>query len=717
VRRTLYYRSIVAAVVLGIGGGLSADPGEPHYADRSIDPQFVAMQGPVAPIQPEQPELPEPRIEAGAPEDIESAWGGAVSLSDLPTELAASPVASVVSGEEAAIRGTTDVGDLLEQSGDTGNVMLFTRSPISNEPRIRGYRYAQIRNTVDGACFFPIRPDLDTPLSRIDSSIIRDVSIIDGPYTVRQGPGFAFINVQLKETERCCCGTGVLGHTAGSYDTNGEAWYGTQSFHGGGGNYGYRIGYVQRTGVDFTAGGGFPVAASHNMRNWNCSFGYDPSRDGSFEFSYIRNDLTDIDLPSQINDLALLTADAFQLCYTLENQHLYDHLRINLWYNAGRFRGTPAHKINPWNPGVPLTNLTWGRNYSAGGRMIMTWGTPEDGQLAAGADFTLERHHYLELTSLALFGIAPVKVYDTGLFLDVILPVSDRLVVKAGGRIDLVRTNPEGQVGFIPNGDRPRSFTLGAGYVIGEYELTDELTATAGFGVSQCAPTPTDLYAWLPYLAILQEGPLFFPIGNPDLTEQTAQQIDVGLTADYADFHGGIRGFYSWIDHFITYNWVTTANEDAALAGGELYGELRSNGRLTPFASLSYVEGNVQDVTALYGPLWGIPPLQALVGLRLSDCWDGRKWGMEYRARIVDGQYRTNQTAGSGELPTPGFVTHDMRGYWHINHAVTFVAGVENLGNRNYQEHLDSRIDMNYGHPGGVFRRGRNFYFLVQSEY
>jgi len=68
-------------------------------------------------------------------------------------------------------------------------------------------------------------------------------------------------------------------------------------------------------------------------------------------------------------------------------------------------------------------------------------------------------------------------------------------------------------------------------------------------------------------------------------------------------------------------------------------------------------------------------------------------------------------------LPTQGFVTHDVRGYYRLNQALTFIAGVENLGDAFYLEHLDSRLNLNSLALNGVYRRGSNAYFMIQAEY
>ena len=53
----------------------------------------------------------------------------------------------------------------------------------------------------------PVRQDLDSMISKVDPSLIEDVTVIPGPYGLRFGPAFSFIDVQTLPTP--CCRTGL----------------------------------------------------------------------------------------------------------------------------------------------------------------------------------------------------------------------------------------------------------------------------------------------------------------------------------------------------------------------------------------------------------------------------------------------------------------------------------------------------------------------------
>ena len=85
------------------------------------------------------------------------------------------------------------------------------------------------------------------------------------------------------------------------------------------------------------------------------------------------------------------------------------------------------------------------------------------------------------------------------------------------------------------------------------------------------------------------------------------------------------------------------------------------------------------------------------------------KWGTEFLARVVDNQDRV--ASSLLEQPTAGFTTYDIRGYWQAREGLLLVAGVLNVTDKFYREHLDLRTGR------GVFQPGRSYYFGFELLY
>ena len=170
-------------------------------------------------------------------------------------------------------------------------------------------------------------------------------------------------------------------------------------------------------------------------------------------------------------------------------------------------------------------------------------------------------------------------------------------------------------------------------------------------------------------------------------------------------------------------NGIVFVNTDlATLSGFELNGEVDINRRLSAFGKLGFVEG--RDHTREKGarqlggllrstqfgdnePLPGISPMEAILGLHLS----GRDnlWGVDFNARVVSNQDRIATTLG--EIETPGFTTYDVRSFWQLTNRLLLYAGVENISDKFYREHLDYRSGL------GVTRRGVSGYFGIDFHF
>jgi outer membrane receptor protein involved in Fe transport len=144
----------------------------------------------------------------------------------------------------------------------------------------------------------------------------------------------------------------------------------------------------------------------------------------------------------------------------------------------------------------------------------------------------------------------------------------------------------------------------------------------------------------------------------------------------------------------------------ATLYGFDTYGEYDVLPWLSPFATLSFVEGWDQQRKEA---LPGIAPLNTKAGLRFHEPGQNPRWALEYFARMVATQDLF--AASLNEQRTGGFVVHNLRGYWQARENLLLLAGVENIGNLQYREHLDLRTG------NGVFQPGINFYFGMKVTY
>jgi iron complex outermembrane recepter protein len=432
-----------------------------------------------------------------------------------------------------------------------------------------------------------------------------------------------------------------------------------------------------------------------------------------------------------------------------------------VWYNRTRFEGDtlgegknrqiPTLRQTLFSPsGFDGFGITDGDGSSFGYRSESIFGDPWVDHFAIGTDLILLRQGINDREALLPadannFPLPKSESVDFGFYAERVAEVSDYVRVNTGARLDTIRTSvaeenlDDPYEDFLFNDELDQNFTTWTTYINGQVDLTENLVGTAGFGFGQRPPTLTELYVRSSFIGSLQRG-LTFLDGDYELKPETLKQIDLGVTGNYDRLSVGTNWYYAWIDDYITYDLLTPgAGIDglaagagfvntnlATLAGCEAFGQFQANDHVTFFGILSYVEGTdrTRDETVYLGDtsfdrsgvagvkeeaLPGIPPLDSRFGIMLHDGSPARRWGLEYSLRAVARQTRVATTLE--EIETPGFLTMDTRGYTRLRDGCLLTAGVENLTDRFYREHLDYRSGL------GVFRPGVGFYSGLELNY
>jgi outer membrane receptor protein involved in Fe transport len=742
----------------------------------------IASLQPQPQLRPRQQLAPQTPSPSAARELSLTLFGSGPISPALRSRQAAGPASDVVFGAETRSRATTDAGDLLVKSPRAIGVGVQRRTPIVNDPRVRGSRVGSL--SASGSYWIPARIDLDTPISKIDSAIVSEVEVLKGPYRAIYGPQFNNVDVDWLDTPRYE-GLEWHGATIVDYETNGEQLHGRQRVWGGDQTWGVRLGYGHRTGNDYESGNDTEIPSSYNWGEANIALGRNLDVDTRIEFNLLRVDQNDVEFPGYAFDIDWLVTDAYEVEYVRKDQEYYDEFEVDVWYNRTRFEGNAQREGKrrqfPFfdKIAMPYEGFTDVDAMSTGYRAIVSWGYPEVHQLRVGTDLRFVNQELNEISSFQILAGQP-KVTgansplprsawtNPGLFIEDSLCLTDRLRITVGGRADTVAAeiteDPSnlqhlGSKGvpladILGSDDFDQTFSLGSVYLTGEYELYDNWSLLGGAALAERPPNLTELYVAETFLFVLQNGQNILT-GDPTLRQERLWQLDLGLRYEREFFRFGITGFHAWAQDYITFentgvlsiNQVVeqitlqyVSTDLATFAGFELDADCDLNEWLTPFATISFVDGrdrtrngNFETKRATSGkpkqkiagsprgkssgggaseePLPGIPPLESRLGVRLHEPVDAPKWGVEVSARIVDDQDRV--ASSLLEQPTPGFTVWDFRSYWQATGRLLLIAGVENLGDRNYREHLD------FLSPGGlsVLQPGRSFYFGGELVY
>ena len=596
-------------------------------------------------LQPAPLILPTPQIQPATPlppaatELRYSLFGlGGLEQSILrQSRLGIRPVASdLILGSEASARVTTDVGSLLRKSPKSMGVNVQRRTPIVNDPRMRGSRVGALG--ASGSYWIPARIDLDSMVSKIDSRIVNETVVIPGPYSALYGPGFQFFDIELSRSPRYSASAEVHGLSGIDYNTNGDQWNAIQKIWGGTETWGLSVSYVDRTGSDYLSGDRTRFASGYNSREFDIAFGIDRSPDESLEFNYLRLDQTDVEFPGYAFDIDFLVTDGFDINYQIENGTWFDQIVVDTWYNRTRFEGNaqnPSKRIQfPFLDLIRYVGTTDVDSMSTGCSARANWGDATDSLLTSGIDFRFVKQELNEIASGVGLGLpipffelnSPIPrsfIANPGMFVEQ-SQKAGKLELTVGGRVDFaiadIVDSPSklAQVGLgIPQAsyaelvgtdETQADFALWSLYGSAAFEVNCNLVVTGNIGYAERPPNLTELYAAQPFMFLLQNG-LNTVTGDPTLEHERLFQIDIGASYRIDACHAGVRGFYAQAREYVTFEALSTRpaaaveqinlkyvnTDQAILAGGEAYAEYDAYHWLTPFATIKYVSG--RDMT------------------------------------------------------------------------------------------------------------------------
>lgn len=342
-----------------------------------------------------------------------------------------------------------------------------------------------------------------------------------------------------------------------------------------------------------------------------------------------------------------------------------------------------------------------------GGRIMGTW-VWSDYELRAGADMQVNKHR----SSHDRRWKKDAKFQDYGLFSELSWDVAQQSKVISGVRIDRVIVDNYKEVG--PSG---RNTVMPAGFTRYEYSVSDmPVVLYAGVGYTERFPDYWELFS-------AKLG----PDGSTDTfgqvkTEKTAQ-LDIG--AKYSDdkTNAWVSAYIGHVDDFILFrysahnsNMSQVENIDAMIMGGELGTAYQISEQWKADASLAYSWGKNRTDGS---PLPQMPPLESRFGLS----WENGDWTTAGLIRVVSRQNRVSinegNVVGKDFSQSAGFTIFSLNTAYSMNENIKLSAGVDNIFNKTYSEHLNLAGNSGFGYssntpvsePGRTYWAKLNFTF------
>jgi iron complex outermembrane receptor protein len=232
------------------------------------------------------------------------------------------------------------------------------------------------------------------------------------------------------------------------------------------------------------------------------------------------------------------------------------------------------------------------------------------------------------------------------------------------------------------------------------HDLSTQTSVEVGFARKTRAPSYQERYLWAPLQSTggLADGNNY--VGDVDLDHEVAYQLELGLDWHTERFAISPRVFYHHINDYIQgvagrttamQNMVAASlnpgqpvplkfsNVDAKLYGIDTNWLMAINSEWQLDGTVSYVRGERRDTG---DNLYRIAPLTARTMLSYIQ----PTWRIGVEAETVAKQSKVSNE--NFESKSSGYALFNLSGQYQTSSDIVVTAGVSNLFNRNYQDHL-----------------------------
>tara|TARA_B100001939_G_scaffold341876_1_gene352101 strand:+ start:291 stop:2420 length:2130 start_codon:yes stop_codon:yes gene_type:complete len=657
-------------------------------------------------------------------------------MTDTPTLYIAIP-------KDSGLISPADGGDFLRTlPGVTGSRM----GGHGIDPVIRGQTANQLNIINNGAYIYNGCPNrMDPPSSYADILTTDRVIVQRGYQSVQHGPGGSGGTVIFEhQPPEFDTGETFKAGLAAGYESNGDNVFTAADLAGKMGK-----GYVRATGHfrdagNYEDGNGDEVRSSFTQYGGAIEAGFkNETTEASLGLDYEK--LEDVLFPGAGMDspssesytlrgklrhelagggsLKALEASA----YYSDVDHLMDN--FSLRDRTMMFRASPSQAKT--TGGKIVANLVLGQSELDLGVDLQN--ANHDGQ-RLGNDMTPDMLNFVQSILLP-----DTTVRQIGFFAENVAPMADRMRLKTGLRLDIVDASLDKadeittmSMRRAPNdlyikyyghaAEDQTEHNLG-GLVRLEYDATDDSTFFLGLSRSVRTASATERSI----ASDMGNAPAMNMswVGNPFLKPEKHYQIDLGYGIRKTDWQLLISAYYDKVDDYIFRDHARAQagilvsdgatiyrNIDAELMGLEIEGhaKLSKHWHVSADAAWSYGQNEDLDI-----PLPQIPPLQGQMTLT----YEQADWQLGGRLRAATKQTRIddNPMTGSGRDTgeTPGYVTVDLFGRYAIQKNVTLKAGISNLFDKTYADHLN-RENLDTGAAVQVNEPGRSAYIRFEVK-
>lgn len=611
---------------------------------------------------------------------------------------------------------------------------------VNSDPVFRGMFGSRLKLLTNGGEMLGACPSrMDSPSSYISPETYDKLTVIKGPQTVQWGPGNSAATILFERSPEQFSEPGmrvdgsVLVGSHRRFDRNLDAAIGNS------------LGYVRlmanaSKAHDYNDGDGDRVPSRWNKWNSDVALGWTPTEDtlleltvggGDGESRYAGRDMDGTQFERESVALRFKQENITDTWQALEAQLYYnyaDHIMDNY-----KLRTTPA---------MPMATQLDTR--TTGGRIKGTWQW-DNFELVTGADGLTSEHRLRARVGDSMTRgkthsnmVKDAEFKQWGVFgeLSWALTQTDRLI--SGLRVD--RHKVEDHRDYLamrrriptltaatcmapdcivnPTANKTRTETLPSGFVRYESDLQSiPATTYIGLGHAQRMPDYWELFSAGGANGMPSGTPSAFAATDPEKTTQ----LDFGIQYAQGPIELWASGYVGRISDYMLFEYnmalSKVRNVNARIMGAEVGGAHRFAPGWKADASLAYAYGkNTTDGRALPQ----MPPLEA----RMAMNYEQGDWSSTALWRVVAKQSRVDENRGNvvgkdfGK--SSGFGVFSLNSAYRINSNWKLSAGIDNLFNKKYSEHLNLAGNAGFGYPDDPTRvneQGRTWWTRVDLSF
>ena len=655
-------------------------------------------------------------------------------------------VSTQVSKEIMQSAPTRDVGDYLRS---IPNVAGIRKGGGSIDPVVRGFKFSQLNVVMDGGMKIengcPNR--MDPVTAHVEIEELSQINVVKGPYLLNYGPALGgVINLQTEDPHPYpkfeIHGNAMLG-----YESN---WNGAKeyfSLFGGNSKIYFRASGGYRNYGDYSSGGSDGEATEYNTSfrkyNYGAKVGYAISLKQNILLSYSESHGRDVMFPAltmdeKSDDTRMMSADysAKNLSevitsldvkiYQTDVSHLMDNSNRETWNTKQMVADVDATNTG----GKAIMGFKFGKHYLTGGL---------DFENIFKDGVRTMTMHMMGGTSTKKFNLWNKAVIQNAGIMAGYNSVFGLYTFNAGLRMDVNKADSEDTLVLIKNGveyfnetaSEYVNFSANLGVT---RKISEKLSVS--LAIARGTRSPNMLERYIKLLTVGYDS--YDYLGNPQLKPETNNEVD--LTIKFSDSKLGsmyANGFYSYVKDYISSQLLPSSVitpgtlgapgvkqfvnvDNATFTGFELGYTSPKAYKLgvSVVAALTY--GRIPEVTKYIikaGQVTGdtllkndalpeIPPFETTISINYRLLKGKLVPKIAYR--LVAAQKHVSEAFYEPE--TPGFSLLNFTVAYAISKNINLNAGVNNIFDASYYEHLNRKI---VGSAEKLYEPGRMFFVTL----